>query len=251
MKRSIITFITIGVFFIFATSCKKESTTVDMGTFALHLHTNIDTNEADLGTAYHDASGRQILLNVAQFFISNVKLKKTDGTFYSISGVTVLKTPDEEEYIIGKAPAGNYSSVTFDVGVQSSDNHSDPNSFPDTSALHTTDPNAWYGTTANGYIFMNIQGMVDTSAGNNGNVDFPISYQIGTDANLKTVSMPDQAFTIPKDETQLVHIICDYGAVLTGIDFKTENMTTTFTNPDVATKIVNNISSTVMFRYEM
>jgi hypothetical protein len=97
---------------------------------------------------------------------------------------------------------------------------------------------------------MNVAGLVDTSANNNGQVNFPISYQIGSDALLKTVVMPNHPtdFVMDPQSTMFIHLICDYGALLKGVNFKTESTTNTANNNAVAVKVANNIPN--MFTYE-
>lgn len=232
-------------------SCKNDhidQTETGTGIYVLHLHSNIDTNEIELGNIYRDADGRQIKLTTAQFYISNIRLKKTDGTYYTIDSTYILKTVAEEEYVAGNVPAGDYTTVSFDVGVDATANHSDPSSFPAANPLSLSGPDTWYGNTAQGYIFMNIEGMVDTTASQMGVVDFPISYQIGSDDFLQTITMPDQPFTVVKDHSWTTHITCDYGIALQGIDFKTEPSTTSYTAASVAAQIAANIAG--MFSYE-
>lgn len=240
-----------GVLLIMAgfsfTACHKDKVT-ETGTFMLHLHSNIDTNEIELGTAYHDANGRQIQLDKAQFFISNVHLKKADGSDYALTGAYILKTVAQEEYLVGTAPVGNYQSVTFDVGVDAAANHKDPSTAAATSPLSKSGADTWFGTTSAGYVFLNVAGLVDTSANNNGAVNFPISYKIGSDALLKTVTLPKHTddFVMTKDQVMFIHLICDYGVLLNGVNFKTESQTST--NDAIAQKVAANIPS--MFSYE-
>src|ERR1700757_2964315 len=148
-------------------SCKKKDSPVTppptpMGTIAFHLHTNIDTTEADSGVVAY----------------------KTDGTAEPISNAYILKNISQEEYIIGQVPAGNYSRISFNVGLDAATNATNPSSH--TGVLGIQNPAMWFGSTTQGYIFMNVQGYADTSAANNGQVNVPFNYQLGTSAMLKT-----------------------------------------------------------------
>ena len=123
-------------------SCKKETVTPmsaptpapanssTMGTLYFHIHTNISNTETDSGVVVHDTiTNRHFKLNTAQFFISNVVAHTSTGTSYSISGVYILKTIGEEHYLVGNVPAGNYSYVSFDVGVDSVANSKAPSAY--------------------------------------------------------------------------------------------------------------------------
>ncbi len=241
---------------IMIAACKKNTDTSPIiqplanGTLFFHLHTNIDTNEVDYGDTARDASGRKIVLSLAQFYISGITVKKADGSTYAFTGVYLLKKAENEQYTIGSIPAGNYTSVSFTVGLDSVTNSTSPASYADpNNVLAAQTPSMWFGSTSQGYIFMNVQGMADTSAGNNGNPNFPFSYKIGSNALRRTVTLPQQNFTVMPSQGQEVHMICDYGKLLQGVVFKTQNSTDTYTtNPSLATQIANNIP--LMFRYE-
>ena|ERR1051326_1341595 len=232
-------------------SCKKVDNSpapTPTGILAFHLHTNIDTAECDSGTIATDATGRKFQLNIAQMYISGVKLKKMDGTFYTVSNAVILKTIAEEEYVIASVPAGNYSSVSFNVGLDAATDQTDPSTYPASSPLSPQNPSMWFGSTAQGYMFVNVQGLADTTATHTGPVNSAFSYQVGTPALLKTVDMPQKNFVVLAGQEQFVHMIIDYGVLLQGVNFKTQSTATPFSNLPVATQIANNIPAA--FHYE-
>jgi len=240
---------------IFISSCtqKKDSQivlqTLSYGTLLFHLHTNIDSTEVLYGDTSLDASGRKLILSVAQFYISGITAQKTDGSKVNFPGVYLLKKLETEPYIIGNVPVGEYKSVSFDVGLDSLVNSITPTFYSDsTNVLGTQVPSMWFGSISQGYIFMNVQGFADTSISKNGIANFPFSYKIGSTILRRTVTMPQQNYTVYANQEQAVHMVCDYGKLLQGIDFKTQNTTDTYSvNPSLANQIANNIPS--MFRY--
>ncbi len=235
----------------FLGSCKKDATPapVGMGHFYFHLHSNVYNTELD--TTYPvatDANGRQIKLTTAQFYMSAIRLKKSDGTFLDLSGGIILKTIPNEEYYIGDVPAGNYTSVSFNIGLGNPVNSTNPSTYPASGILAPQTPSMWFGSTAQGYMFMNVQGLVDTTASNTGAVNFPISYQLGTPAMLTGINMPAQTFSVVAGQNDFIHIICDYGKLLQGVNFKTQSSATPFVNASLAAQIAANIPN--MFHYE-
>ena len=248
--------VTIFSSYIF-TSCKKKDKTLATGTFYIHLHTNIDTNEVDDITAlYADANGRHFGLNTAQFFLSNIKLQNVNGTMYNMNNVRVIKDIDSEQYLLGTAPIGTYNSITFDVGLDDASNALTPSAF--TCSGNTPLASMWYGNTTQGYNNMKIIGFADTSATQNGVNPKPFSYIIGSAANRKTVIMPTRGtgsmasytpYILTTSSNNYIHLVCDYGKLLNGVNFATQDSTDTYTtNPSLATSIANNIPS--MFEYE-
>lgn len=235
----------------FFSGCKKENNNSDTkvdGRLLFHIHTNIADTEAEYGDTIVNTDGRRMTLELAQLYISGVKLIKTDGSTINIDNAYLLIMPDKEQYIVGDAPAGNYKTVSFNVGVDADANKKDPSAQPATSILSPQNPPMWFGAADKGYIFVNVAGTIDTSANKNGSAKYPFSYKIGSDALLKNVTMPDNPFTITSNMAQAVHMYIDYSLLLKGLDLKTENTTTTYDNQALATKIANNIP--LIFHYE-
>lgn len=247
----------IALCFAGITSCKKSNNpvTVATGTFYFHLHSNIDTSEVDDKTKlYRDASGRHFGLSVAQFFISSVVLHNVTGGSYTIPNVEILKDLDGEDYIIGTAPVGTYSGFTFNVGLDAAGNALAP--------ISSTSPEVagmWFGNTTKGYMCMKLQGFADTTASNTGTNLVYFSFQVGLQGVQSTIALPARSGTLApyiltKDGTQYIHLICDYGKLLSGVDFKalanTPGHGTTDTyniHPEVATKIISNIPSMISY----
>jgi len=237
-------------------SCKKKddaaTPATPTGTLMFHLHTNVDTNEVDdYNTVYNISDGRRISVSKAQLYISNIQLIKFDGSTYSVPNTIVYKVQETEPYTIGQVPVGNYKSVSFFVGLDSTTNRSTPAAAD--SALNQ--PSMWYGSTAQpkGYIFLNFQGSIDTSTTPSSTAALmPFNYLLGTSAAYKQVTMPVQNYSVVQNQTQFVHMIIDYNKLFTGIQLNNLNNLTLVTPSDngnsLGTKLANNIPS--MFSYE-
>ena len=241
---------------ISGTACHKTNI-IATGTFRFHLHSNIDTNEiADSSFLYRDAMGRHFSLNIPQFYISGVTLVNANGNNYTIPNVYILKTLDSEEYLIGTAPVGTYTSVIFNVGLDVAANSGQPSGYTVGNPLAQS--SMWFGNTTKGYMFMKLQGLADTTALQTGMNPVPFSYEIGSAANLKQVTMPVRGsgsyssytpYILTAGSTQYIHMICDYGKLLSVVNFSTQDSTDTYNiNPTLATTIANNIPA--MFKYE-
>jgi hypothetical protein len=236
--------------------CKKESQTANpsTGTLMFHLHTDIDSLEVEGYNMIDTLSGgRKISLSLAQLYISNIQLVKLDGSLYNVSGAILLKTFEFEPYMVGEVPAGNYKSVRFRVGLDSVTNLKVPSGIPD-SLLNK--PAMWFGNSAQpqGYVFVNLQGKIDTTAKGNGTEAQmqPFSYKIGTNANYQQVVMPDQNLTVFPNQQEFVHIIIDYMQLLKGIQLNKSSNLSVSSPSDNATALGKAISNNIpsMFHYE-
>src|ERR1039458_8117247 len=128
--------------------CNKTSTNnnplVAMGTLIFHIHTFIDTAEVlDTSKAYANSDGRMMKIRLAQLYISNIRLVKSDGTIFRPDSV-ILKNIANEDYPLGPIPAGTYPSVMFDVGIDTPTNHKNPSSYASTEYLSLQNPSMWF-----------------------------------------------------------------------------------------------------------
>jgi len=243
---------------IFSFTCKKNADTTPAatqqsttGTLYFHLHTDVDTNEvATYGSVYTLTGGRKISVTKAQLYISNIQLIKADSSIYAVPNTVLLKVQEIEPYLVGSVPSGNYISVRFTVGLDSATNAKIPTS----SDIALNNQSMWFGASAqpSGFIFVNFQGTIDTTAAANSNNLIPFMYMIGTTANKRQVTMPYQSFTITTGQAQYLHIIIDYNKLLTGINLSNGNnlmiMSPRANINNVAKTISNNIPA--IFQYE-
>ncbi len=247
---------TVAALFCFSSSCRKPDTKpapVQMGHLYFHLHTDIGPVEADSGNVFPDANGRRFQLTYAQFYISAITIYSySDNTPYVLPASTViLKVIDQEDYYVADVPAGNYGSLSFNVGLSPALNQLNPNIYASTSPLAgQSAPNApMYWSTTQGYIFLNVQGLADTTAAHNGPVNYPFSYQIGSNSMLKNIHLPQQQFTILPGQITFVHQVCDYGNLLQGIPF-VHSATPFNADSTIARQVANRIPSNFV-NYEM
>jgi hypothetical protein len=254
-KSTTIVFALLSIIF----SCKKSADTTPAnttlapttGTLYFHLHTDVDTNEvANYGDIYVLTGGRKISVSKAQLYISNIQLVRADSSVYTVPNTVLLKVQEIEPYLVGNVPAGNYVTVRFTVGLDSSTNAKVPTS-SDTTFNNSS---MWFGGSAqpSGYVFVNFQGTIDTTLAGNSNKLIPFMYMIGTTANKRLVTMPYQGFTITSGQAQYIHMIIDYNKLLTGVNLSNGNnlmvMSPTGNNSTIATTISNNIPT--IFQYE-
>jgi hypothetical protein len=236
---------------LFITGCKDKAPT-PTAMLTLHLHTNIDTNEVAPGTAYPNWEHKNISLSRAQYYISGIKLIKSDNSTVSVSGTTLV-TMGIEQYMVGNVPVGTYKSISFNVGVQSADNHTELSSHTGTDALAAQNPSMHYSTTADGYIFLAVEGLVDSNASGTPNKAF--SYHIGTDALLQTVTLGDHSaapynapFIATANGSVTVHMVADYDKLFNTIHQDVNSQTNTLDGAWIAGTLAGNIPA--MFEYE-
>ena len=244
------------VFIIFInTSCKKNvsSPASNMTTFYFHFYPYIDTTPlTDTAMLYKDSSGRYFGLSTAQIMIYNVVLQNTNGSTYSVPDAFILTGLDNGKYLIGSAPPGTYSGVSFIVGLASGTNGLPPSVYIPQGYVPSS---TMFYPGPQGYMSMLIQGFADTTSAiiDTGFVFF--SYEIGSQQYPETVMLPTRTgspypqYAAVANGTDTISVICDYGKLLSVVNFKTQDTTDTYTlYPGVAATIAASIPN--MFRYK-
>ena len=221
-------------------SCKKKSTFTPTQRSALifHMHSYINDTHVTNGTMAYDDSGRRYSLSVARFYISQITLHGMDGTDWQSYNKFTLVTIGSEEYLVDSVPVGDYRSLSFTVGVDATTNQSDPSQYGSGSPLAFQTPSMWFGV-GQGYIFMNVQGKADTTAAQNGALNVPFSYQVGTSNLARVVNMPNLSFSMTAYNSQILDIKVDYSVFLQSLNFKTQATCTPFTDAVLATTFAN------------
>jgi hypothetical protein len=225
------------------------------GKLVFHLHTYIDNNEVDLyNTNYTADDGRKMSLQLAQLYISDIKLVKLDGSVIDIPNCHILMQQNIATYDIAEVPVGNYKSVLFKIGLDAITNSLNPHQSNDSVILNH--PEMWFGSTAQpeGYVFLSVTGKVDTStnADNTAQQMQSFAYKIGTNNHYTQIHMPDKNLTVYPNQIGYIHIIVDYYKLINGILLNNPANLSAITVSEnaqaPATQIANNIP--LLFRYE-
>lgn len=226
------------------TGCKKEKVdeTPAPNTeqkFSFHLHTKIGSNAAAYGVQYQDASGRKFNIADFRYYISNIILIKNDGSEYPLTGKVILANPANNEYELGNIPVASYKGFKFMLGLDSTTNHSDPTIYLADNPLSIQSPGIHWSWNS-GYIFMKVEGQVDTTLAATGPLDLEYFYHVGLDNLKRTIDFSTSAFTVVSGSDYEVGMEFDLLAALNNVDMRTENETHSFNNVPLATKIADN-----------
>lgn len=165
-----------GISLLFA-ACKKEEvttpTTDEKGALILNFDNVVGTQNLQLNSPalYTNAAGEQFSVSMFKYYISNIKLKKADGTEYVVPQDSSYFLVDEEKAAsqmikLSNVPVADYTDVTFTIGVDSARNTMATDKR--TGALDVLTCGMYWSWNS-GYIFVKMEGnspQIDT-AGNN------------------------------------------------------------------------------------
>ncbi|MDQ4140154.1 MAG: hypothetical protein M3142_06480 [Bacteroidota bacterium] len=152
---------------------------------------------------YTNANGDQFKVSMFKYYISNIILKKADGTEYKQPESYYLvdeSAPASKLITIKDIPAGEYTDLTFTIGVDSVRNVSGAQ----TGAL---DPaNGMFWTWKSGYVFVKLEGTSRQSQ--NGGLVFHIGGFQKPNNTIRTVSpsLNGHKLTVEAGKAPQVHL---------------------------------------------
>jgi len=259
-----IAFFALAVFSL--ASCRKEKpeptyNDQDLAPISIEFDNIVGGQNLALNTgSYTNAAGEPYNITLLQYFISNIKLSKADGTTYTVpqdSSYFLIKEGDEEHSeALVNAPEGDYTSLTFTVGVDSLRSTMDVSKR--TGVLDPSSADAMYWDWNSGYIFFKMEGLSD-AAPVDGTGQHKYRYHIGGfggyDApsvnNIKTVTLDlSQRGTaqVRKGRTPNIHLMVDIDKVLSGTTTVSIAAHSTVMSDSYSVNIANNYAQ--MFRHD-
>ncbi|MCS7073911.1 MAG: hypothetical protein NZ108_05550 [Bacteroidia bacterium] len=142
-------------------SCKKEESTPTPTTptetkssFKLEFEHTFGDSAFQLSKQFTTAANEQVNFSVFKYYISNVKLQKTDGTWWSDTSYYLIDASQANSNVltINNVPSGDYKAVQYVIGVDSARNTSGAQ----TGSLDPANGMFWSWNT--GYIFIKAEG---------------------------------------------------------------------------------------------
>ena len=148
-------------------SCKKDTVTApseEMTEMSVEFDNIMGGQNLFLNAVnYTNAAGESFNVSLLQYYISNIKLRKTDGTIYTVpqdsSYFLIKESEPDTRFARFKVPVGNYDQVSFLLGVDSTRSTMDISKR--TGVLDPAggmDDGMYWGWNS-GYIFLKLEGI--------------------------------------------------------------------------------------------
>ncbi len=177
------------------TSCKKNDPTSVTPTVLVEFDNVAGSADLAFNTNYVNSFGETFKVSKFTYYISNVSLKKTDGTVFTVAqddSYFLIKEDVATSQMVElkNVPEGDYQSVTFTVGVDSVRSCA-----PIDKRTGALDPvNGMYWTWNSGYIFSMLEGSSAVSGATNNLFQFHVGgfggYSSPTANNIRQVTIP-------------------------------------------------------------
>lgn len=172
-------------------------------------------NVFHLNTTYnHPTTGDELRFTTFNYFISNIQLKKDDGTWWTMPDSYFLVNLSQDGSSMLKlenVPTGKFTEVSYLIGVDSTRNVSGAQ----TGALTTTSGMFWSWNT--GYIMVKAEGTSPQSS--NGNFKFHLGGFSGQYSilNTKTATFGAEQLNYTGQNQAMIHLSVDPSKLFTSL----------------------------------
>ncbi|WP_139180201.1 MbnP family protein [Pedobacter rhizosphaerae] len=248
--KSILLILTIGLLLGFT------SKTDDTGNLTISFNHFFKGQKIDFTSEFVNSHDEKIKFSTLNYFISNIKLTKKDGTSYSIpqdSSYFLVKESEiqSKQLHLKNIPKGEYSGITFTVGVDSVRNTMDI--ARRTGALDVGGTaKGMYWIWNSGYIFFKMEGTSPSAPDQQKN---KFAYHVGgfggyntkTINSIRTKEFETNGLMVSRDKNPVVAINVDLAGMFDAhTPIKIAERSTVMWG-DISTKIADNYISCFKF----
>lgn len=176
-------------------SCSEEDNNtimVDSTVKINHVFNNQLMNFND--EKFTNEAGNEVSFVKVRYLLSNITLTKSNGTVVTFDSLYAFLDPARNlnSFELANLEEGTYSNISFDLGVDSTRNHSDPSKLPASHPLSLINHNLHWGW-IDGYIFLSLEGYLHYMGQTQS-----FTYHMGFDRNIRRISI-DSDFEIKGD----------------------------------------------------
>jgi hypothetical protein len=256
--NKLISFLFAALTFTSFSSCDDDEAEAT-ATLAFEFDARVGTQNLQLGTtSYKNSLGQDFTVDVFRYYISNIKLKKSDGTFYEdplsqdgAKGYYLIDDSDAASTLVTltDVPFGKYTGAEFTIGVDASR----VSQGAQTGALDPVNNLFWSWNS--GYIFVQLEGTSPQSTEDDNVIMYhtggyktdPSNANLANNIKIKSITFGGDDAIVGKTTEPEIHIVVDVKKFFEGvttIDFSTNNHCH---SPACGVSIANNYESTFIF----
>jgi len=192
------------------TGCEKFKTR-KLATVQFNFQTELNQSDFDLMNQFEDSENRSISLELIKFYLSDFSLITEDGETVITEEILLIELDNNGKASFSvKVDPGNYTGISFGIGVPQAMNEAGPDSFNESGHPLNALNNTYWGM--NGmYRFV----MIDGRYFENGNYVNTFSYHTGYDESFRNLQL-DKSMTFKKKENYEETLYIDVSKILEG-----------------------------------
>jgi len=196
-------------------------------------------------------NGLRMQLELWKFYISEITLQNTSVT-QLLKDVALFDFSRPDKSLILTAKPGLYTSLSFAIGVDRNLNRMGDASF--SPAVYPMEHplsiyNDMYWTNSTGYVFLRVEGKIDTSAAQNSVPEFTWFYHTGQDTMYTTTTFDNLNLSVVKGQTKVIELEVEVNELFRTasdtINMVQENFTHSTDRPLLARKVITNFKNAV------
>ena len=153
---------------LFLASCEEETECncePEDGAIKLSVSPRWGDQGFEFGAPLTNISGYDVYVQQLKFYLSDIRATKDNGEVVELSDIEFYDLREQQDEYIFTAPSGDYTSISFGIGVPVTMNGTEDPDF-ETGIYDSDHPlsvtNGMYWDWQDGYIFMTFQGRYDT-----------------------------------------------------------------------------------------
>jgi len=247
------------VFVIFISSCKKDEPIpvpiIDglSGTFELEIKATMNGAPVIAYAPFTNVNQHRATIEDFRFYLGTFTLKNASAAEVQIKDVAYFDLLNGKNKLSIKLPEGDYTDLSFYVGVPDALNGTNNPDF--TASVYGQDHplslfNAMYWTWASGYIFLKVEGKIDTSATQDQAFDRNYFYHVGLQDYFLPKHFPGSQIKIKKGETTKLVLKIEYNDLFRNseetINMAVNSFTHTTDNAVLAEKVIENFRDALL-----
>lgn len=183
-------------FGLFSCTESDEITPNEKGTLTINFNNTVNNEDVILGTTKGvNSSGEEFTISTLNYFISNIVLTDNKGNEVKFPENYYLvreADPSSQQISLGDIPAGDYTSISYVIGVDSLRNVADVSSRTGVLDVASYGNDNMYWSWNMGYIFFKMEGNSEVITNDAKQFQFHIGGFGGKDAptpnNIKTIT---------------------------------------------------------------
>jgi len=197
-------------------------------TLTIHFNNYVGNTSLKLdSTTYHNELGQAYTISKFKYYISSICLQKQNGEKYTSNTYFLINEEDvdSKQIVLTDIPAGEYSTLSFTIGVDSLHNCSGAQ----TGALDPINGMFWLWNT--GYVFVKMEGKSPASTSPGNLLEFHIGGYKEPYNCIRTVKLNLQNGLILSDKPIQLNIKADLSELFkapTVVDFSKLSSVTDF-----------------------
>jgi hypothetical protein len=168
-------------------SCKKDKTpnppVEEKDRVQILLEPSFGDGKLKLDSTYVTSEGYKIQFSEIKFFAH--QWKNGEKTLVEVAFFDYRAKGSK--FIEAEKKHTDFNSISGFIGIEETVNHSDPTAYPNNHPLNIVNAGGMHWGWNPGYIFIKVEGRMDTIPGANENFDHFLVYHAGLDSYLRTV----------------------------------------------------------------